>query len=67
MSGEESLCRTCYWSTPEDYTHLAGAALRRLELTFSGDEVALHDSLKKQASDEGSRLDELVKRLIRDD
>ncbi|MBU6162462.1 MAG: hypothetical protein KGO50_15200 [Myxococcales bacterium] len=64
---EESLCRTCYWSTPEDYTHLAGAALRRLELTFSGDEVALHDSLKKQASDEGSRLDELVKRLIRDD
>lgn len=56
-------CRTCYWAHPEDYSHVATAQIRRLDLIWSADEVGEYDALQSEAGTHA--LPEFVKEILR--
>ena len=56
-------CSTCYWGSPEKYTHLAMQAIRRVVLTWSGGETKIHARLLKQAAHMKTPLPEYIKKL----
>lgn len=46
---DPQICRSCFWASPEQYSHIAETPSRRVDLVWSGDEVAQFDRLKSQA------------------
>lgn len=58
------VCRTCFWASPEAYTHVALEEVRRLDIEWRGGEVATFDRLRAQAEREGVTVAALVKRLL---
>lgn len=62
---EVSVCETCYWAHPDHYAHIAMQPIRRLELVWSGNEVATFDVLKQQAESHRLSLTEYIHKLLR--
>ena len=58
-------CQSCYWAFPENYTHVAMRQLRRLDIIWSGEEIAEYDRLTGAAGDDGRELPDFVKAVIR--
>jgi hypothetical protein len=59
------VCRACYWASPESYTHVALRPLRRLDVTWTGEETCEYDRLAVAARQEGRPLPEFVKAVLR--
>ncbi len=59
------ICRTCYWAFPEDYTHVAMSAIRRLDLSWQEEEVSDYDQLKKRSEDSNISLPDYVKGILK--
>ena len=47
---DEGICHTCLWASPENYSHIAMSASRRVELVWRDDEVAVYERLKAEAA-----------------
>lgn len=62
---DPALCRSCYWASPSNYKHVALEALRRVDLTWSGDEVTVYDHLLRLAKTSGLPLSEYLKQQLR--
>ena len=60
------VCRSCYWATPEDYAHVALRLIRRLDVTWSGEEVPQHDLLLKLSKHARKKVPEFVKEVLRE-
>jgi hypothetical protein len=60
-----SICRKCYWASPENYQHVALRPIRRLDLTWTGDEIREFDALTKKAAKTGTPLPAYVKAVLR--
>ena len=58
-------CKSCYWASPESYTHVAMVDTRRLDVTWQGNEVSEYDSLVKLAMDARQDVQEYVKGALR--
>ena len=58
------ICLSCYWGTPEKYTHIAGKEMRRMDLQWSGEEVKYYDAIKLIAENNNIELPEFVKEII---
>jgi hypothetical protein len=63
---DKEMCASCLWSSPDDYTHVAGTAERRLAVAFQGDEVYIFDEIRGAASAAGIPLGDWVKRHFSD-
>lgn len=61
---DAGLCQTCYWGSPECYTHVACSDIRRLDLVWQRSEVASYDRLSKGASKAGEDLPSFVKKAL---
>lgn len=59
-----AICKTCFWASPEDYTHIAETPSRRVELVWTGNEVAEFERLKSEASANGIELSAYIKRRL---
>ena len=55
---------SCYWGTPENYTHIAGKDMRRMDLQWVGEEVKYYDAMKLIAEKNNIELPEFVKEII---
>jgi hypothetical protein len=62
---ETQVCQPCYWASPEAYQHVALLPIRRLEMTWTGDETRQYDRLAKRAKKEGYPLPDFVKAALR--
>ncbi len=62
---DASVCKTCYWASPEDYKHVATEQIRRTDIAWQGKDVSVHDRLKRQADKDGSTVAELIRSLAR--
>jgi 5-methylcytosine-specific restriction endonuclease McrA len=58
------ICLSCYWGTPENYTHIAGKEMRRMDLQWSGEEIKYYDAIKMVAEKNNVELPEFVKKII---
>ena len=61
---DPAICRACYWAYPENYNHIAMRPIRRMDLMWTGDEVAVYDRLKKKSADLQQDMPAYVKKII---
>ncbi len=60
------VCQSCYWATPENYAHIALRLTRRLDVTWSGDEVPQYDHLVQLSKHARKNVPEFVKDVLRE-
>ena len=60
---DPSVCRTCFWAFPENYTHVAEEQVRRVDIEWRGTEVADFDKLRVLAEQKGISVAAILKRL----
>lgn len=58
------ICKSCYWASPDNYTHLSLKQIMRLDLTWSGDEIDTYNRLKDEAVSKGMSISSLVKQKL---
>lgn len=58
-------CKSCYWAYPESYTHIAMREIRRLDILWSGEEIAEYDFLIEEAQKLQEEAPEYVKNVLR--
>lgn len=59
------VCKTCYWANPESYKHVALRLIRRLDVTWTEDEVAEYDKLVRLSKHAEKDLPGFVKECLR--
>ena len=59
------ICQTCYWASPEQYTHIALRLIRRLDLTWVQDEARQYDRLVQLSRYARKSVPEFVKDVLR--
>lgn len=65
MVKSATVCQTCYWANPKQYTHVALQEVRRLDLIWQSHEIELYERLKEMAHQIDSPLPEYVKAILR--
>lgn len=58
------VCRSCYWAYPDSYTHVAMRPERRVELVWSGNEVAMYERISRLAHKNGRTVPDEIKTVI---
>jgi len=58
-------CKKCYWASPDSYTHIAGQDIRRLDVTWSGEEVEEYETLREAAESAKTSMPDFVKEALR--
>jgi hypothetical protein len=61
---DKSICLSCYWAYPENYTHIAMRQVRRIDLIWQGDDIDTYERLKQQAARLDKEIPEFVKEII---
>ena len=64
---DKSICLSCYWAYPENYTHIAMRHIRRIDLMWQGNDVEIYEKLKRKAASLDKPISELVKEIIERD
>jgi hypothetical protein len=62
---DASICRACFWASPESYDHVAMEEKRRAEIVWAGEEVEDYERAKARADKAGVLLSALIKELLR--
>ncbi len=65
VSKDSAVCAACYWANPLNYQHIATKDIRRLDLTWTGDEVCDYDAAKAKAGSEDQAMPKFVKDAVR--
>jgi hypothetical protein len=61
------VCRSCYWASPTDYTHVAMEEQRREDLVWIGDEVRDFERVRREAERHERSVPEEIKRIVKGD
>lgn len=65
---DPSFCIGCFWTSPENYSHIAGNKERRIVLTFTADEVNDYNNLIKAVGLDHAQafIKDLIKQALAD-
>ncbi len=58
------VCKTCFWASPENYAHIAGTPSRRVELVWSGQDIADYEQLEAEARALGLEIAAFLKERL---
>ncbi|MGW4196656.1 HNH endonuclease signature motif containing protein [Streptomyces sp. NPDC005004] len=61
---DETVCKSCFWASPLEYTHVATRQERKLDIVFQGMEIEVYESLKDEANSRGESVGDFVKRML---
>lgn len=61
---QADVCLTCFWASPESYEHVATRPIRRLDITWGPEDLAVYEALQVRARKLGRSLESVVKELI---
>jgi hypothetical protein len=61
---DKSICLSCYWAYPENYTHIAMRQVRRIDLRWQGEDIVIYERLKQQAVELNKEIPEFIKEII---
>ena len=59
------ICKKCYWAYPESYQHVGLRQLRRLDLVWTEEEIAIYERLVRKAQQSNQQLPDFVKSVLR--
>jgi len=65
VAKQPAICAQCYWANPLSYTHVATQDIRRLDLTWIGNEVSEYEAAKTKAQAKGQAMPNFVKNAVR--
>ena len=60
----KSICLSCYWAYPENYTHIAMQQIRRIDLMWQGEDIEMYERLRQQAIRLGKDIPNFIKEII---
>ena len=60
------ICRTCYWASPENYTHVAMRPTRRVDILWSEGEVGDYELLKQKTEQLQKNIPGYVKEIVKE-
>ncbi len=63
---DPKVCSTCYWASPEEYSHVAMQEIRRVDIVWKGEEVKDYDRLKEKTQKLQKDLPSYVKKILND-
>ena len=60
-------CMSCFWSHPENYTHVAGQEQRQIIITFTGDEIKDYNQLIEMVGTENAEkaIKEMINQFVK--
>jgi hypothetical protein len=61
---DRSICLSCYWAYPENYTHIAMQQVRRIDLMWQGEGIELYERLKQYANELDKDIPTFIKEII---
>jgi hypothetical protein len=61
---DRSICLSCYWAYPENYTHIAMRKVRRIDLMWEGEDIEIYERLRKQATSLEKTIPKFIKEII---
>jgi len=61
---DKSICCSCYWGYPENYTHIAMRQIRRVDILWEGEDVEIYERLKQLAISLEKEIPQFVKEVI---
>lgn len=61
---DKSICLSCYWAYPENYTHIAMRQIRRIDIIWQAEDVEIYERLKQQAVSLEKDIAKLIKEII---
>lgn len=59
-----SVCQSCYWGDPIQYNHIALAEMRRVEVTWVGEEVKTVDRFRRVCEARGISMQQAIKDIL---
>jgi len=62
---DRTICLTCYWAYPENYSHIATRQIRRLDLVWQGKEIDIYEKLKAEAHSLEKEIPSFVKEILK--
>ena len=62
----KSVCLSCYWSSPDQYEHVAMRQIRRLEITWTEEEVLEYEQLASLLEYNREKMIDFIKFALRD-
>ena len=60
-----AICQTCYWASPTQYDHIAMRPIRRIDVTFTDDEIHVYNDLAKLAQQLNVSLPDYIKTALK--
>lgn len=64
-SGNMRIIKSCFWASPENYTHICMEPIRRVELVWKGNtEIGIFEKFKKEAKNREISVSEYIKTLL---
>jgi hypothetical protein len=61
---DRTICLTCYWAYPENYSHIAMRQIRRIDLVWQGKEIDIYEKLKAKAHSLEKEIPLFVKEIL---
>lgn len=62
---DASLCETCFWAVPSNFTHIAMTDRRELTVTWDGREIQDYEGLKIAAAKAGMNISDFAKDTLK--
>lgn len=60
------IIKSCYWASPENYTHICTEPIRRAEIVWKGSDVKVFDKIAKKAKEDKEDIATYIKYLLKD-
>lgn len=57
-------CASCYWADVENHRHIALDPIRRVDITWVGEETPVYDALRRQAHARSKTIADLIKEML---
>lgn len=61
---DEATCHSCFWASPENYTHIAGEQVRRVDIEWRGSQVEAFERIRDRAEKENTTVVAFIKTLL---
>lgn len=61
---DQSICKSCYWASPESYRHIGLRRIRRLDIIWEEHEIKLFDKLIQKAEENQKSMPDYVKIIL---
>ena len=58
------ICRVCYWASPLSYEHIALRVIRRADIVWTSNEVAIYQRLQSEAQSTTISIQDHIKTIL---